>query len=259
MRKVALILAVLFLLGCSERRQLKLLQQADERIGQGRYGDAVELLRKVISINPENKSGAKALYKLGFTLESFLKDFEGALFNYQEFIRLSQDRVSVYEVQKRIANIYFEQNREPDKAIAAYKKLITFNPESLENDLFQFRIAEAYFRQNNFEQSRFEYQQLLERFPRSQFTARARYEVGNTYYMEGKYDIAIEALKQVLRHHSMSEYAVEANFLMAQCFEQQEKLQNALQMYETVKGRYPAAEVLELRIQEVKKRITKKK
>ena len=85
----------------------------------------------------------KSLYKLGFTQETYLRDYDSAIFNYQEFIRLSQDRVSIYEVQKRIAGIYFEQYRDPDKAIAAYKKLLTLSPDSLEADLFQFRIAQS--------------------------------------------------------------------------------------------------------------------
>lgn len=244
---------------CSERRQQKLLNEADEKIAQGVYADAADLLRRAISINPQSKTAVKALYKLGFTLESYLKDYDGAVYNFQEFIRLSQDKVSIYEVQKRIANIYFEQYREPEKAIAAYKKLISFNPESLETDLFQFRIGQAYFRQNNFDQARYEYQQLLERFPKSPFAARARFEVGNAYYMEGKYEIAEEAWKQVLRHHTQSEYATEAQFMMAQCLEHQDKLQNALQMYETIKGRYPSSEILDLRINELKKRMQKKK
>ncbi len=244
---------------CTESRQLRLLEQADDKIAHAKYGDGAELLRRSIAMNPESKSAIRALYKLGFTLESYLKDYEGALFNYQEFIRLSQDRVSIYEVQKRIANIYYEQYRESDKSIAAYKKLISFNPESLEADLFQFRISAAYFRLNNFEQARYEYQQLLERFPRSQFTARVRYEIGNAYYMEGKYDIAIEALKQVLRHHSQSEYAIEAQFLMAQCLENSDRALNALQTYENIRGRYSSPEVLELRIAELKKRMAKRK
>lgn len=259
MRKFLTLILFLALCGCTERRQASLLQTADDKIAQAKYSEGTELLRRAISMNPESKSAVRALYKLGFALESYLKDYEGALFNYQEFIRLSQDRVSIYEVQKRIANIYFEQYRESDKSIAAYKKLISFNPESLETDLFQFRIASAYFRLNNFEQARYEYQQLLERFPRSQYTPRVRFEIGNAYYMEGKYDIAIEALKQVMRHHSQSEYAIEAQFLMAQCYENSDRLQNALQIYENIQGRYTSPEVLAIRIAELKKRIAKRK
>ena len=207
-----LALVIVLSTSCTERRQIHLIELAEEQVNQGNPNQAVESLKKAISINPESKSSVRALYKLGFVQESYLKDLEGALFNYQEFIRLSQDRVSIYEVQKRIANIYFEQLHDPDKSITAYKKLITFSPDSLEVDYFQFRIAQSYFQQNNFEQSRLEFQQLLEKFPKSQYVARARFEIGNAYYMDGKYEIAVEAFKQVLRLNPQSEWATEAQF-----------------------------------------------
>ena len=173
-----------------------MLHEADAKIGQGDYAEGAEMLRKVIAQAPESKTAVKALYKLGFTLESYSRDFDGALFNYSEFIRLSKDPVSIYEVQKRIANLYYEEYQDSTKAIAAYRKLISFNPDSLEMDLFQFRIAQSYFHQNNLDQARQEFQQLLERFPKSQFAAQARFEIGNSYYMEGRYDVAVEALNR---------------------------------------------------------------
>jgi TolA-binding protein len=232
-----------------------MMQAAEEKVSQGQYTEAVDMLRKSIALNPESKTAVRALYKLGFTLESYLQDNEGALFSYQEFIRLSRDHVSIYEVQKRVANLYFEQLHNSEKAIAAYKKLINYSPDSLEVDLFQFRIAQSYFQQNKFEQARYEFQQLIEKFAKSQFSARARFEIANTYYMEGKYDIAIEALKQVVRYHPTSEYATEAQFLMAECLEHQERLTDALQTYENIEGRYSAPVVLGLRISELKKRL----
>jgi len=259
MSKYSLVFLCLFFLACTERRQERLLFSADERLSQERYTEAAEQLKRVVAINPESKLALRAIYKLGFTLETYLKDFEGALFNYQEFVRLSTDRVSIYEVQKRIANIYFEQLHDPDKAISAYKKLIAFSPESLELDLFQFRIAQSYFQQNNFEQARYEFQQLIERFPKSQYSARARFEVGNSYYMEGRYDIGVEALKQVVRNHPQSEFATEAEFLMAQCFEHQQKPESALLAYENIKGRYASPEILDLRIKELSQRLKNKR
>ncbi|NDC42463.1 MAG: hypothetical protein EBZ77_13105, partial [Chitinophagia bacterium] len=89
-----------------------------------------------------------------------------------------------------------EQAKDSDKAIEAYRKLMLFNPKSLELDLFQFRMAESFFRQNNFDQARTEYQQLVEKFPKSQYVEKSRFEIGNTYYMEGKYDIALDAFKR---------------------------------------------------------------
>lgn len=250
---------IVFLLSCTEQRQTQLLEQGEERSLQGNYAEAAELFRKAVTLNPEGKVGVKALYKLGFTLETYLKDYDTALFNFNEFVRLSQDKVAVYEVLKRIANIHFEQNKDNEKTIAAYKKLLELSPESLEKDFFQFRIAQSYFRANNFDQARTEYNQLIENFPKSQFIARSRFEIGNTYYMEAKYDIAQEALKQVIRHHPQSEFAGEAEFLLAQCLEQQNKLQAALFTYEIVKERYPSPQIIQFRIDAVKKRIKKEK
>ena len=210
-------------------------------------------------MNPESKTAIRALYKLGFTLEIYLKDYDGAVFNFTEFIRLSSDKISSYEVQKRIAGIYFEQNKENDKAVAAYKKAIDLNPETLEREFFQFRIAQSYFRAGNFDQARIEYGVLLEKNQKSQLSARARFEIGNTYYMEGKYEIAQEALKQVVRHHPQSEFVTEAQYLMAQCLEQTNHLQQALSGYENLKGRYSSPDILNFRIAELKKRIRKEK
>lgn len=245
----------LSLCGCTESRQARLLQSAEESLAAGKFAEGAELLRRTITINPESKSGVKALYKLGFTQETYLRDFENAVFNYQEFIRLSGDPVSVYEVQKRIAGLYFEHSQDPRKATSAYRKLLTMNPDSLEADLFQFRIAQVFFRLNEFEAARQEFQRLIDGFPKSSLVARARFEIGNSYYMEGKYDVAVEALKQVTRLHPQSEQASEASFLMAQSMEHQERLPAALGVYESLRGRYSSPDILNLRISQLKRRL----
>ncbi len=245
--------------GCAERRQARLLEEADGKIGKSSYTEAAEILKKAVSLHPESRTAVKALYKLGFVLETYMKDFEGALFNYNEFIRLGRDPVAAYEVQKRIASLYFEQTNDPDKAAEAYRKLLAMSPESLEGDLFQFRIGQAYFRMNEFEKARDEYQRLLDQYPKSHVVARTRYEIGNSYYMEGKYEIALEALRQVVRYHPQSEYALEAQFLTAQCLEHLDRVPAALQTYEGIRDRYTPREVVELRIGEINKRAKKVK
>lgn len=253
--QLALSVGFLVLVGCTENRQQRILTEADERSSDTKYAEAAELYRKVVTLNPESKTALKAVYKLGFVQESYLKEFENAIFNYQEFIRLSPDPVAVYEVQKRIASLYFDQVQDMEKAITAYKKLLAYGGDSLEADFFQFRVAQAFFQQNKFDPSRIEYQTLIEKYPKSQYVAKTRYEIGNTYFMEGKYEIAIEALKQVLRNHPQTENALEAQFLMAQCYELLEKPNLALEIYQSIKGRYISSEVVNLRILQLKKRL----
>lgn len=250
-----LLLLVWLLVGCTERRQQNLIRESEEKTARSQYSEAAELLKKAIALNPESGSAAKALYKLGFTQESYLKDMDGALFNYNEYIRLSRDPVSVYEVLKRVASIHYDQVQDYDKAIVAYKRLLTLSPESLEADLFQLRVSLSFYQQNKFDQSREELQTLINKYPKSQYLARARYEVGNSYYMEGKYEIAIEALKQVLRLHPQTELSTEAQFLMGQCYEHLDRPKEALQTYENIEGRYASPEILAFRMNVLRKKL----
>ena len=196
----------------------------------------------------------KAIYRLGFTQETYLKDYEGAILSYQEFIRQSRDSLSVYEVEKRIAALHFESTKDPEKAVVLYRKLQTSNPTSLEGDFFQFRIGEAYFRKNNFEQARIEYENLLEKYPKSQYVARTHYQIGNSYYMEGKYEKAVEVLRHAIRQHAQSEFTVDAQFRLAECLEHVNQFKEAIQIYEAIQDRYPAKEVVAFRLVEAKKR-----
>ncbi len=245
--------------GCTERRQVQLVEESDSKLANGAYSDAVEVLRRAVSLHPESRTSVKALYKLGFIQETYLRDVEGALFSYNEFVRLSTDPVAVYEVRKRVAALYFDQTDEIEKAAEAYQKLLQSSPDSLEADYFQFRLGQAYFRQNEFEKARQEYQALVDKYPKSHFVARGRFEIGNSYYMEGKYEIAVEALKQVLRYHAQSEYSVEAEFLTAQCYEHLDRFPAAIQVYEAIRGRYSPTEVIDLRMAEIRKRSKKAK
>ncbi len=257
--RVATLLAMtLVLIACTGKRQDKLLESAKESLLKSNYAESAELFKKVIALNPESDQALEAMYRLGDTEETHLKDYEAALFNYKEFIRHSKDPKSVYEIQKKVAEIYFNQLSDSEKSIVAYKKLIELDPLSPEADQFQFKIAQTFFRTNQFEQARIEYQSMIDRYPKTNLIARARFEIGNSYYMEGKYDTGADALKHAIRLHPQGEFAVEAEFLLAQCYEQSGKLKEALQTYENLESRYPSKSVLNFRKEEIKKLIKKK-
>ncbi len=253
------LLIFLLLTACTERRQAKQLQTSDKLLNNGDISGAVESLAKVIALKPDSIHSTKAYYKMGSIAETYLQDIERAIFNYQEYIRhasATKDNLAIYEVRKKIAALRFDEMAPNDKAIAAYSQLLELYPEGVERDFFQWRLAESYFRQNHFEEARSEYQRLGEHFPNSNYLPKARYQIGNSYYLEGKYEIALSALKQMLKLHPESEYSVEAQFQIGQCLEQLEQWDKALNVYEQLKGRYLAADVLEFKIKSLK---TKKK
>jgi len=249
---------LLLLTSCTSYRQERLIEKSDQQVSQGKYREGAEFLRKAIQLQADSKQGAKAAYKLGFVQETYLSDPNSALFSYEEFIRLSKDPTSQYEVQKRIADLYFEHVENLEKAITAYRRLMSLSPNSLESDSFQYRIANAYYRQNEFAQARIEYESLIEKFPKSQFVIRSRYDVANTYFLERHYDVGLEAFKQIARAYPQSPQAVEAEFMMGLCLEQKQELEAALRVYESVRVRYPAPTIVEMRIKSIQGRLGKK-
>lgn len=254
MRVVSLILILLMVASCTGRRQQRFFNIAEEKIQVASYFEATDALRRGISLNPESAMSVKALYRLAFVQEVYLHDYESALQSYQEYFRLGEDVVGLYEVQKRIANIYFESLQDPGKAIAAYQKLLELQPSSLESDYFVYRIGRASFMLNDFEKARSDYQKFTDLFPKSALLPKARFEIGNTYFVEGKFALAIEAFKQVIRYHPQHPRAVEAQFWMAQAFEQLGDFKEARSNYEQLRLKYPTPQVVEKRLKDLEKR-----
>ncbi|MCB0403216.1 MAG: tetratricopeptide repeat protein [Bdellovibrionales bacterium] len=248
---------LLGLVACTQQRQERLLREGDHEISESRYVKAVELFRKALSMDPASAYGVKAAYKLGFVLETYFKDYEGALLSYEEFIKNSPDKVRNYGVRKRMASLQLEQLRDFEGAQESYKLLLDESPKGPEAGEFMFKMASAAFQQNKFEESRGIYQSLVERYPNSELVPGARYEIGNTYYMQERYEVALQALKQVLREHPQSKYSIEAQFLMARCLEQQLNFAEALEMYEGLEGRYFPKQVLSQRIEKIKPKVKK--
>lgn len=255
-----LVLVLFFLFGaCTTRQQERLLEQGDRLIASGKHKQGVQILKELIEVDSESRLAAKAFYKLGFFLEVYEKNSGGALFHFEEFIKLNKDPVARYEVLKRMGNLYYETRTQSDRAIDIYSQLLLDYPDSLEADFLQFRLARSYFQTNNFKQAKRQYQKLIEKYPQSQYLSRARFEIGNSYYMEGKYKIAVEAMKQVLRQDPQSEHAVEAQFIMASSLDHMGSLSPAIGLYQGLKGRYFPTEVLDERIKQARRRLSKRK
>ena len=256
MKRNILLLGVVVIFGaCTAQRQTRLFNLAEEKIEGGSYFEGADALRRGIALNPQSTMALKAIYRLGLLQEIYIRDYEAALNSYKEYLTIAKDYVGLYEVQKRVANIYFDHFQDPEKAILTYRRLLELQPDSLEKDQFQYRVGRSYFLQNNFSDSRSAYQELVDGMSRSELVPKARFEIGNTYFMEGKFDLAVEVFKQVLRFHAQHPQAIEAQFWIAQSYEQLGDLKQAQLYYEQLRLKYPTPGVIEKRLTDLKARV----
>lgn len=231
--------------------------EAEVLLEQGRYEAAAESFHEFYENHPRFHLAAPALYQSGEVLNLYLQHYDEALVAY---LQVQQDYPNTEQARKamrQVAEIYKNQLRDYPKAIIAYQKLLDSGAEGA--DGLQYELADAYFRLENFEQARIEFESLLRHYPGSQLQSEVQYRIAVTWSLEGRLREAEGAFRQVVERWPTSPYAIEARFGLATTLEEREELREALKILEGLRGVYPNAEVLAKKIDQVKERMRKKR
>jgi TolA-binding protein len=163
----------------------------------------------------------------------------------------------VEPARRQVATLFKYRLDDCGQAIAAYQKVLDLPGPA--NDQLQYEVADCYFRLNNFEQARIEFETLLNNYPSSDLTAEILYRIAMTYALEGKLPDAVAAYRRVVQDWPESPYAIEASFGLATVLEEQEELLEALKILEELDGIYPKQDILKRKTEQVRERIEKKK
>ena len=223
----------------------------------GDYEDAVSAYRDIYEDHPEFVLSPRSLFRAGEVQNLFLKRFHDALLAFHNLERDYPDSPYVAEALIQEAEIYKSRLRDYGRAAALYQKLLDLGMEP--SDRFQYELADCYFRLNNFEQARIEFENLLKNWPESILLTEVEYRIGMTYALDGKLKDAEKAFRTILKEKPDDPFAVETKFSLASVLEDQERLRESLKVLQELEGIYPAPEALKRKIEKVEDRIKKKK
>ena len=223
----------------------------------GRYVEAVELFSHLHDNYPSSARVPEALFQKAEILDLYLFRHSDALLTYLLLERDYPDAPQVEPARRQVATLFKYRLDDCSQAIAAYQKVLD-QPGS-DNDQLQYEVADCYFRLNNFEQARIEFETLLNNYPSSDLTAEILYRIAMTYALESKLPDAAEAYRRVVQDWPESPYAIEASFGLATVLEEQEELLEALKILEELDGIYPKQDILKRKTEQVRERIEKKK
>jgi TolA-binding protein len=223
----------------------------------GKYVEAVELFVKLQDEYPSFVRAPQALFQTAEVEELFLGRYSDALLTYLLLERDYPDAPEVLPARRQVAILYKYRLNDCSQAIAVYQKVL--DQPGLQNDQLQYEVADCYFRLNNFEQARIEFDSLLKNYPDSALFAEVQYRIAMTYALEGKLPEAAGAYRLVVERWAESPYALEARFGLATVLEEQEELVEALKILEELDGIYPKQDILERKTAQVRERIKKKK
>jgi TolA-binding protein len=231
--------------------------RAEALVEQGEYQRAADSFRSLYDRHPGFARAPEALFQSGEIQNLYLKRYHEALLAYLLVEKDYPESEFFRRAQAQVADIYKNRLRDYSRSIVAYQKLLDGGTQDL--DSVQYEVADIYFRLNNFEQARIEFESLLKNYPESSLVPEVQYRIGVAYSLEEAPAEAEAAFRAVIKEWPDSSYAVEARYGLAAVLEDQEHLRLALQVLEDLQGVYPNEEALAQRTEQVRERIRKKK
>jgi TolA-binding protein len=223
----------------------------------GKYAAAIEVFVKLHDGHPAHVRAPQALFLAAEIQNLHLGRYPDALLTYLLLERDYPEAAEVAQARRQVADLYKYRLNDCSQAIAAYQKVL--DQPGNDNEQLQYDVADCYFRLNNFEQARIEFESLQKNYPESTLLAEVQYRIAMTYALEGKLPEAAGSYRLVMERWQESPYALEAAFGLATVLEEQEKLVEALKILEGLAGIYPKQDILERKTAQVRERIEKKK
>ena len=230
---------------------------AEKLILDGEYTQAVELYRGLYEDHPDFVLADKALYRAGEVQNLFSNKYQEALLAFLRLEKEYPDSPHVLPALEYEADIYKNRLRDYGRAAALYQKLVDRGREPI--DRFLYELADCYFRLNNFEQARIEFENMLKGWPDSQYVTEVRYRIGVAYSLDGKLKQAEEVFRQVIKDFPEDQFATGARFSLASVLEEQERLRESLKILIELENVYPNPDAVARKKAQVEERIKKKK
>lgn len=226
-------------------------------VAEGQGAKGAEIFAAIYEGRPDSHLAPQSLYRRGEILNIGLKRYREALVAYLLLVKEYPQDGLARRGQEKVADIYKYRLQDHSQAIVAYQDLLDMGVG--QGSRFQYEIADAYFKLNNFEQARIEFDSYLGAYPQGELVAEVKYRRGVCLSLEGKLMEAELQFKEVADSWPDSDDGIEAKFMLASVIEEQERLREALSIFESLKEAYPNRVALENRIVQVKERIGKKK
>ena len=200
----------------------ELLQKGIKDTKRGYMIEATSTFQQVLEDYPDSKERVKALLLLARAYYSN-EEYEEAKFHFQKFIEL-------YPAHKHTNRAYFYKVMSDYKRIDLAHRDQTYTQEALEG-----------------------FEQLITRFPKSQYLNEARikkhecetilakniFEIGKFYFRTGSYQSAITRFKTLMGEYPDQKFQGEAVFLIAESYYHEQNFSESLNSYEQFLKKYP--------------------
>jgi tol-pal system protein YbgF len=202
------------------------------------YDNAIETLGKF-----QGLQGAFSLaefnmanYTMGYS-NFKQKNYQQAILFFRKFSEARNNEKALQnDALLRIADSYFITKDYP-AAIAFYDRAIALESRDVDYAIFQKAVALGVT--GRFDLKINTLQELLNKYPNTNYADNARYELGNTYVIQDNNTRAIQYYNEVITRHPNSSYVKSAMLKSGLIYYNQNEDERALTIFKSVAEKYP--------------------
>jgi len=242
---------VFFCLGCNANSPETKFLLAEKLLEDKKYDAAISEFQTIVDKAPYSALGLEAQLKVAQIQHLYLGRSQEAIDAYREYLKRVKDESQRREVEKVLADLQFHSFEDYDQAIASYSRLVKENAPDREEMIF--RLGRSFFLKAKFDDSIRMFEYLKTEFPAGAFFWKAELEIGNAMGAKGKCSDAIKQYDKVVANGPRDQKTL-AIFAKASCFEEQDELDSAYELFSSIQNDYPAPSVVELKMQKIKRR-----
>lgn len=254
-------LLLFFLIGCGGLSSglYKDILEAQDHITNQRFEKAVSVYEKILLKKPPRTIKIKINFQLGEIYSIYLNNFDKSIEHFNQIVSESNEPKWQVDALEKIANIYFNDLKDYKKSSKIYLKLKNFYPVLDKQGLYAFRYAESILNEREYKKSISLFEEIIEK-EKNEYALRSYYFIGLAYFYTKKYEKALEYWFDYLKREQRNDRVVQTKFLIANAYESSEKLKKAYNVYYSILGEYPNADVIKNRLESLyKRRIARKR
>lgn len=251
----AALVAVLLvpLLACNARSPETKYLLAEKLLEDKKYDAAISEFQDIVDKSPGSGLGLDAQLKIAQIQHLYLGRSQEAIESYQEFLKRSKDPNRNREVERTLGDLQFQNFENYDEAIASYTKLVKDRPGSPDAEELVYRLGRAFFLKSQFADAMKVFRYQIEHFPKGALRWKAELEIGNSLSGQNKCVEAIPHFDKVASEGPKAQKVL-ARFAKASCYEEQDDLDSAYEIFSEIRDDYPTPSVVELKMQKIKRR-----
>lgn len=238
--------------GPPEKREFN---RGENSVKEKNYKESLIHFRNSIKAEPESDWALKAAREAARISHYQEKDFDSAIQFYRHLVLYSKSSDERIYSQKEIANLNFDSLQNYKTSIIEFYKLLQMTERDIDKAILKLSIARSNYYLNQFDQALSEINEII----RMKLTQEVEFDAlllqGNILVAQKKFQKAVSVFVDLMKRFTEKAQKENVPLTLTVCYEENFQYKEAIQILESLKGKYSPPEYIELRIKRINERI----